>query len=251
MSLNGQIRSLVRGLHESAIDLDALLYDCKTGKVDVGLSLRYANLPFGYEDDVVVWAIAKYGINKKYLLTTTDGHEIGKIDLTGNNKYHSDEISYGSALRKLQELGGLRLDNESQQVLNCCEGRGGSTPIAAVNLLVSRKLGKNVNVLIGYFLEKGFEKGTFTVESGEITGDIPEEFLREVDRSYEVASSVFGLNRGNNIQNVSIDVKKTGRALVNICIDELFPDGTSVIPPIKDKEKALKILTALSSYVVG
>ena len=251
MSLDGQIRALAKGLHESAIDLGALLQDCKAGSVDdVDLSLRYATLRSGYQEDVVAWAIAKYGIDKEYLLTTTDGHELGKIDLTEDMHSNSEEISYGSALRKLRKLGGLELDEESQQVLYYCERRGGSTPIAAVNLLVSKKLGEEVDVLEAYLLEKGFEKGKFQAGSGEITGEIPEGFLGKVDQSYAVASSVFGQTVRGQFDTVTIDVKNTGRAVVNIHLHEAFPVGKPIATRIEDKEKAHKILTALTSYVL-
>lgn len=82
MSLDGQIRTLAKGLHESTINLDALLLDRKVGKFDIDLSLSWVNLRRGFESDVVEWATSKYEIGKNYSLMTTDGHKIGEVDLT-------------------------------------------------------------------------------------------------------------------------------------------------------------------------
>lgn len=249
MSLDGQIRALAKGLDGSAIDLDTLLQDRKAGTFDVDLSLRWASLRRGYENDVVEWAVGKYGIDKEYSLKTTDGNEIGKVDLTEDISYSSDEISYGTALRKLQELGGLELDEESQQVLDYCEGRQGYTPIDAVSLLVGKKLGQEVDVMEAYLQKKGFEEGKFQRDGEEITGEVPEDFLGEVDTSYAVAPSVFGKSREHQLDNVAIDVKD-GRASISVHIQDLFPLGRET-SPITDKEKARELLTTLTTYVLG
>lgn len=247
MSLDGQIRALAKGLHESVIDLDALLQDRKAGTVEVDLSLRYTNLRSGYENDVVEWAIDKYGIDGEYSLKTTDGHEIGKVDLAEDIRYSSDEISYGTALRKLQELGGLKLDEESQQVLDCLEGRLSYTTIDAVGLLVGKKIEQEVDVMDAYLKEKGFEEGKFQIDGDEIIGEVPESFLREVNPLYAVAPSVFGKTEHRS-DNIAIDVEN-GRASVKIFMRELFPFRET--SPITDKEKARDVLTTLTSYVIG
>ena len=202
---SGMLYYYARGFDRAVIDLERLLVDRKKGKVDLELVLAEAALPRDFEQQVIEWAIAKYGIPNPCPLKNDAGNTVLSIDLAKEfpmlpeRRWPSLDTPYERLVPTLQEA--LALDEKSAKVFADFLGKehreeGKVSKVARrvqVVAEVAQKDGREPLDLELQYLQEvfGFSPGKYQLRDHynsdyvkrKVRGEIVEEFLVETDWS--------------------------------------------------------------------
>lgn len=200
---SGMLYFYARGFDGAVVDLERLLTDREKGIVDLELVLAEAALPRNFEQQVIEWAIARYGIPNPYPLKNDAGGTVLSIDLTKEfpilpkREWLSMTSPYESLISTLQEA--LALDEKSAKVLasflgkeqgQMWEGKGAYQ--VQVVAEIARKDGREPFDLEHQYLREvfGFTRQYRLIDhynsdfvKRKVQGNIREEFLIEERRN--------------------------------------------------------------------